>query len=380
MADVLIAGAGIAGSSLAIMLGRAGLSVELFDRAQFPRDKPCGEGLMPAGVRVLERLGLAEAVAGAPLCGVRYYAGSLVAGGRFPEIDGRPAIGLGQRRLRLDQLLFEAARNTPGVAAYTGVAAEAPLVERGRVIGLVVAGEQRRGTLLVVADGAHSLLRRRLGLDGKPPRRRRVGLRTHFKLAEGQSSSYWIEVFLGSGYELYVTPLPAGEILVAGLAEAQALAAGAEASFRRWLDEQPVLSQRLTGARRLTPLMGRAPLASTARAGVIPGAVLLGDAAGFIDPITGGGMTQALMTAELLTRYVPRVLEEGHVWLERFERERRALLRDYMLLTSLVLALAARPVLARLTLRLLRARPALFSHLIGVSGGIRRLTGGVLEV
>ncbi|GIV96120.1 MAG: hypothetical protein KatS3mg057_0777 [Herpetosiphonaceae bacterium] len=301
-------------------------------------------------------------------------------GAAFPEIDGRPAIGLGQRRLRLDQLLFEAARSTPGVAAYTGVAVEAPLVERGRVIGLVVAGEQRRGTLLVVADGAHSLLRRRLGLDGKPPRRRRVGLRTHFKLAEGQPSSCWIEVFLGSGYELYVTPLPAGEILVAGLAEAQALTAGAEASFRRWLDEQPVLSQRLTGARRLTPLMGRAPLASTARAGVIPGAVLLGDAAGFIDPITGGGMTQALMTAELLTRYVPRVLEEGHVWLERFERERRALLRDYMLLTSLVLALAARPVLARLTLRLLRARPALFSHLIGVSGGIRRLTGGVLEV
>jgi len=61
-ADVLIAGGGVAGASLAIMLGRAGMNVELYDRRRFPRDKPCGEGLMPAGVAVLRRLGLGAAV------------------------------------------------------------------------------------------------------------------------------------------------------------------------------------------------------------------------------------------------------------------------------------------------------------------------------
>ena len=61
MTDVLIAGGGIAGSALAILLRRAGLSVELFERGHFPREKACGEGLMPAGVAVLERLGLADA-------------------------------------------------------------------------------------------------------------------------------------------------------------------------------------------------------------------------------------------------------------------------------------------------------------------------------
>src|SRR6266536_382337 len=75
MADVLIAGGGIAGSSLAVMLGRAGLAVELFERGRFPKEKPCGEGLMPAGVGVLERYDLAGALGGAPFYGIRYYAG-----------------------------------------------------------------------------------------------------------------------------------------------------------------------------------------------------------------------------------------------------------------------------------------------------------------
>src|SRR5689334_19680311 len=73
MTDVLIAGGGIAGSTLAILLGRAGLTVELFERGYFPREKACGEGLMPGGVGVLERLGLADAIGGAPFYGVRYY-------------------------------------------------------------------------------------------------------------------------------------------------------------------------------------------------------------------------------------------------------------------------------------------------------------------
>jgi menaquinone-9 beta-reductase len=373
MADVLIAGGGIAGSSLAVMLGRAGLAVELFESGRFPKEKPCGEGLMPAGVGVLQRHGLAEAVGGAPFRGVRYYSGRLVAEGRFPTAAGLPATGRGQRRYHLDHALFTAAAATLGVTAYTGARVTAPLCEGGRVVGMVVEGQQLRAPLVVVADGLHSRLRRQLGLEGPPPSRKRVGLRTHYRLALGQAQPPWVEIFLGRGYELYVTPLPCGELLVAGLAEQGAVVGGAEASMRRWLSEQPLLQARLEGAEQITALSGMAPLASRARVGVTRGAVLLGDAAGFLDPITGGGMAQALLTAELLAGYVARNLGTSDSWVWQYERARSAMLRDYRILTRMVLGLSSHPWLARGTLRLLRAAPALFSHLIGVSGGVRRL-------
>ena len=373
MAEVLIAGGGIAGSALALMLGRAGLSVELFERGVFPKEKPCGEGLMPAGVGVLRRHGLESAAGGAPFYGVRYYAGALVAEGRFPTIAGLPATGRGQRRYVLDHALFAAAAATPGVVAHSGARVEAPIREGGRVAGLIVAGQPRGAPLVVAADGLRSPLRRQLGLDGPPARRQRAGLRTHYRLARGQSQPPWVEVFLGRGYELYVTPLPRDEILVAALAEHGELVGGAEACLRGWIGEQPTLAARLEGAEQITAAIGMAPLGSRAHAGVAPGIALLGDAAGFLDPITGGGMAQALLTAELLAGYVARNRGRADDWLVEFDRARCKLLRDYRILTHMVLGLSAHPWLARGTLRLLRAAPALFSHLIGVSGGVRRL-------
>jgi flavin-dependent dehydrogenase len=377
VADVLIAGGGIAGSSLAIMLGRAGIEVELFERGDFPREKACGEGLMPAGVAVLERLGLAQATGGSPFYGVRYYTETHMAEGRFPRAKGLPTTGRGQRRRHLDQALFTAAASTPGVMAAAGMRVERPIVEGGRVVGVVVEGEPRRAPLVVAADGLHSRLRRLLGLDGPPPSAPRVGLRAHFRLAPGKAQPPWVEVFLGDGYELYVTPLPADEVLVAGLAAREAIVGGAKGAFRRWIAAQPVLRARLDAAAQVTDLIGMFPLAGSAKRAVAPGAVLLGDAAGFLDPITGGGMAQALLSAELLARHVIQGLGTEDVWLASYERERRALLRDYRLLTRMVLGLAAHPSLARQVLRRLPQTPWLFSHLIGVAGGVRHLIPGV---
>jgi 2-polyprenyl-6-methoxyphenol hydroxylase-like FAD-dependent oxidoreductase len=90
MADVLIVGGGITGSTLAILLARQRLTVELYEQGRFPKEKVCGEGLMPAGVAVLERMGLAEAVGGAPFYGVRCHLKNLTAEGRFPETQGMP--------------------------------------------------------------------------------------------------------------------------------------------------------------------------------------------------------------------------------------------------------------------------------------------------
>jgi hypothetical protein len=87
-------------------------------------------------------------------------------------------------------------------------------------------------------------------------------------------------------------------------------------------------------------------------------------------------MSQALLAAELLALYVTDAGAESSAWLAAFDRERNAMLRDYRRLTGIMLWLALHPRLARRALTALKLWPALFSHLLGVSGGVRRLWGG----
>jgi menaquinone-9 beta-reductase len=374
MLRVLIAGGGVGGASLAILLGRAGVEVELFERSTFPREKPCGEGLMPAGVAALERMGLASAIGGAPFHGVRYIFPRFKLKGRFPALNGKPAEGRGQRRLHLDGILFAAASATSGVSAYTGAQVDAPIVENGRVTGLIVDGDERRGDLVIAADGLNSPIRKSLGLD-LPLRRRRFGLRMHFRVKPGCEQPPWVDVFPRRGYELYVTPLPEREALVAALVESDGLDGPASSEFTRWVSAEPMLAERLHNAEQISPLAGCSPLGAHAKAGVVPGAVLLGDAAGFVDPITGSGMAQALATAELLSKYVAQRETPEEIWMPRFERERQAMMRDTRIVTNAALWLANHPSVARGAYQAMRGAPALFRHFVGVCGGARSLWG-----
>ncbi|MFT3766889.1 MAG: FAD-dependent monooxygenase [Minicystis sp.] len=371
-ADVLIAGGGVAGAALAIMLGRRGVRVDLFEQRRFPSEKPCGEGIMPGGVGVLLRLGLLDAVGGEPFSAIRWYTNDLFAEGRFPRAPGEPTFGVAQRRLRLDSALFEAARATPGVRAFEGVRVDAPIIEGARVTGVIAAGEERRAPLVVIADGAGSRLRSALGLCGRKARRARVGVRAHFGGVADRLAQDRVEVFIHEGHELYVTRLPGGEAMVAGLTDRIAVGVDLKSALRRWIDTEPRLREALADASILGTVAGRYPLAGRARAGVVPGAVLLGDAAGWTDPVTGGGISQALLAAELLADHIPDALARGDAVLRRFDRRRRRLLRDQRLLTAGVLELTAHPRLVRPTLRVLAAWPGLFSHFIGVATGSRR--------
>jgi flavin-dependent dehydrogenase len=154
------------------------------------------------------------------------------------------------------------------------------------------------------------------------------------------------------------------------------LGKSAQATFDRAIRSQPALAAQLDGAEQITEPAGASPLAGRARARVLPGLVLLGDAAGFTDPITGGGMTQALLSAELLAAHLARRFPPDLAALERFDRERQWLLRDCRRLTGMLLWLTGRPGLTQRVFRLLARRPGWFSHLIGVSGGMRRLLPG----
>jgi flavin-dependent dehydrogenase len=213
------------------------------------------------------------------------------------------------------------------------------------------------------------------------PTTSRIGWRMHFRLAPPREQSPHVEIHVGLGHEIYVTPLPEGQVLVAALAGQGAVQGGdAEATLRRWIALHPALCELLSGAEALSPARGRSPLVRRARAGVAPGAILLGDAAGNSDPLTGGGISQALLSAELLASRLPVALSgsDSHYdgeWLLEFDRRRRALLRDYRWLTAGLVEVARVPILARAMLHAMRARPAFMRHMVGVAAGLRTLAG-----
>ncbi|HEU5411636.1 MAG TPA: NAD(P)/FAD-dependent oxidoreductase [Candidatus Acidoferrales bacterium] len=374
MVDVLISGGGIAGSALAILLGRGGLSVELFEREIFPREKPCGEGLMPAGVAVLERLGLTRVAGGAPFQGVRYRLNGRCVEAPFPRVNGRSLDGRGVRRKHLDHLLFQTAAETSGVRAYAGACVERPIRENGCVAGVIVNGEPRRAKLVVAADGVHSRIRRDLALNVSPSRKR-MGIRVHYRLACGREQGCWVDVALRRGCELYVTPLADAEILIAALTNVHGCGEPIYKTFRRWILVEPFLAQLLEGAEQISePACASWPV-SSGRFKSIPGVALLGDAAGSIDPISGGGMTHALLTAELLATHIQNGIESGEEWMSNFERERRRLLAGFRRLTQVLLWLAVYPGAASQILTAAGKFPSVMSYFAGVAGGVSRLSG-----
>lgn len=371
MADVLICGGGVAGSALAILLGRSGVSVELLERDIFPREKPCGEGLMPAGVAVLERLELVQAVRGAPFRGVRYHFDKRCVDAPFPSASGHLICGRGVRRKYLDRSLFQTAAETPGVRAFTNTRVHRLLWINGRVAGAIVNGEPRRARLVVAADGAHSRIRRELGFDASSSRKR-MGIRVHYRLARGKEQNCWVDVSLRHGYELYVTPLTDGEILIAALANAEG-GESIQSRFRRWVFAEPFLANLLEGAEQISnPACASWPV-NSARPRNAPGVVLLGDAAGSIDPISGGGMTHALLTAELLSKHICCGIEGDDEWMSSFERERQNLLRGFRRVTRALLWLAAYPAAAGQILTTAEKFPPLISYFAGIAGGVSHL-------
>jgi flavin-dependent dehydrogenase len=220
----------------------------------------------------------------------------------------------------------------------------------------------------------HSTIRQKLGLSC-PSRHGRFGIRAHFRLSERKEQSDRVEIFVGKGKEIYVTPLPDHEINVIALGDAGTNRENPKVSSLQRCEAFPELASLMEGAQQVSAAIGASPLTGGAIAGVAPGAVLLGDAAGFVDPVTGGGMTQALMAAELLAGYIADNELGEDDWLWSFDRERRKMLRGYVLLTQAVLRLSDKPQLTEVVLSLLARWPALLSHGLAVSAGTKALFG-----
>lgn len=329
MIDVLVAGGGPVGLGAAILAAQAGLSVTVVEPRAAPIDKACGEGLMPGAVAALAAMGVRPP--GARFAGIRYVDGDAAAEGRFRE-----GPGLGVRRTALHAALSTRARAL-GVARVEGRVDDVRQDDDG------VAAAGLRARWLIAADGLHSPVRRRLGLDLPPRRPARYGVRRHFAVAPWTDL---VEVHWAPDAEAYVTPVAPDTVGVALL-----FARPAPGGFEPLLARFPRLAARLAGP--ATPPLGAGPFEQRVRRRVAGRVLLVGDAAGYLDPLTGEGVRLGLAQARALVRCLVagRPLAYEHAW--------RRLARRYWLLTDGLLRLRRSP-LRRALVPTLRACPWLF--------------------
>jgi geranylgeranyl reductase family protein len=378
--DVAIVGGGPAGSALACFLRQRGHDVVVLEAARFPRDKICGEAASPQAWPLLEAMGVAERVRELrphPLGGMRLTSpDGTVFEGRYPR-DRR---GLALRRLALDAALLARARalgaEVHELTRVTGLVRPTGSVEGVEVAGPPGPPRRWAARLVVGADGRHSAVASRLGLRVPHPRLRRFAVRSYWEGMEGLGEHG--EMHVGGGGYCGVAPLSgtlANVAFVLPQAEMGAAAGDLEGFTHdalrcRW----PRVFERLERARLTEAPRAIGPLAVEARAVTAPGALLVGDAAGFYDPFTGEGITLALRTAEIAARVISEALrarDAGSVLsarLRTYETARHRATRDKFRFNRLLQVAVGWPDAANLLARRLALRPHLADRLVGIAG------------
>ncbi|GAA1918644.1 NAD(P)/FAD-dependent oxidoreductase [Nocardioides lentus] len=320
MRDLVVAGGGPVGLAVALHAARAGLDVEVREPRAGVIDKACGEGLMPGAVAALARLGVDPE--GIDLHGIRYVDAGR-GGVREARADFRAGPGRGVRRTVLHAALHDA-------VARAGVPVVATAVRdlEQRDDHVLVDGEPSRH--LVGADGLHSGVRRLAGLTDARPHRdpRRYGQRVHLECAPWSAH---VEVHWSPVGEAYVTPVAPDLVGLAVLTADRTPLAELLPAFT-------TLAPRLAGV-AAGKVRGAGPLRQRTRARVAGRVLLVGDAAGYVDALTGEGLALGLAQAEAAVAAVAAGTPEA------YEIAWRRLTRRHDLLTAgLLRATRAAPV------------------------------------
>lgn len=375
--DVLVAGAGPAGSATAALLAAQGARVLLVERAVFPRAKPCAEYLSPEAGRLLDALGVLEEVSAgaARLTGMRVISPAGRAfEGRFRAVGGgtpfRPW-GLALPRARLDAILAANAVDR-GATLREGTAVEAFTASRTGVTATLRGGgvwDTVRAAVLVGADGLRSRVARALGVA----RRRgpqRVAFVTHVPDVRDMDDVGEMHVVRG-GY-VGLADVGGGLTNVAAVADRTALPAGRTARERmeRLLDRVPAVRARIPGPLP-DAVLAVGPFGHFTRRATGAGVALVGDAADFFDPFTGEGIYAALRGAELLAPQLARVLSTGApdaAALAAYDRDRRRVFGGKWLLERAIGAVVRRPLLLDHVAGRLGRHPDMADLLVGATG------------
>ena len=383
--DVVVVGGGPSGAATAALLARRGVDVLLLDRARFPRAKPCGEFLSPAATPLLETLGVRDAIerAGARrLDRVRIVAHGEPVELAFPDLGGGPRWGFSLSRERLDAILLDAAR-AAGAEVLEQVLVERPRLDAGRVRGVAA---RRRGErqeiearIVVGAAGRNDPIARGLGLQCRAERRR-FDLLAHWSGgAAGRDPSSRepapvCELRISGDRYVAAAPVEGDRVNVNGVVPQEALrrAPDAEALYDALLGGDPALDS-WTARRTREPVSASDVTPLRTRAATADGAVLVGDAALFLDPFTGQGLYLALRSGELAASAIAGALERGRTdraALAPYEAARAAEMDAKRNVSRALQQILFRPRLARRAASALRSDGDLASVLAAVTGDL----------
>ncbi len=317
---VAIVGGGPVGLAAALFASRAGMHPVILEARDHDGDKACGEGLMPGVMPLLKNLGLDPP--GRDLLGVSYRQGTTQVDHLFPGAPGR-----GVRRTALVEAM-RAETDRLGVdriqARVTGVTQDAAGVRVHCADSDDVAADY-----VLACDGLHSTIARQLGLVARPSRRaRRYGLRQHFQRAPWSSM---IEVYYAGNAELYITPVADDTVGVAVLGPKGT-------SLEQTIAGVPEVRARLHGAVPASTLRGAGPFPHRVRRAQVGRVLLVGDAAGYVDAITGEGLRVGFAQADEAII----ALRDGDP--SSYPRRWRAVTREFRLLTRGLVVLASSPL------------------------------------
>ncbi len=342
--DLLIAGGGPVGLYAAILAATHGMKVAIAEPKAGVIDKACGEGLMPAAVAALLAVGVAPAHQ--PFEGIRYIDSNRTAEGRFSR-----GVGWGVRRLALHSALMERAFDL-------GVQTERTAVHTidAQPEGIRAAGIEARW--LFAADGLHSPLRKHLGLQLPARFPRRYGIRRHFVIAPWSS---FVEVHWSEQAEAYVTPVSDREVGVAFLFDDRLKGASSEPPFERLMAAFPALQERLRGTDVGSTVRGAGPFEQRTLHQASGRTLLIGDAAGYLDPITGEGLRLGFEAASLALECIEAGNPAAYnlLWPRAYRR--------YWWMTAGLLTLRRSP-LRKVMLPALQHVPGLFTAAVNALG------------
>jgi len=316
--DVVVVGAGPAGSSTALRLARAGRHVLLLDRAAFPRDKACSEYTSPETVRHLDDLGVLPALdasGNASLRGTRVTAadGSALTG-VFARAGGTPfrSTGLSISRRVLDHSLLTAAA-TAGVNVLEEAHAThlGPATPDGRTVQVRTPDGQVRtigARVIVGADGLRSMVARRAGLR-RTGRLRRIAFVSHVRGVRDIGDT--AELHVGRAGYVGLNPLADGVTnvaLVVPASEVNVVAQDVATFLHDQLERFPGVRGRVDVGRTVRSIMTTGPFDAMSRRSVDDALLVVGDAADFFDPFTGEGICSALAGGEMAAQVIDRAL------------------------------------------------------------------------
>lgn len=347
--DVVVIGGGPAGLAAAIATRLKGFDVVLADGAHPPIDKACGEGLMPDSFSALDRLGIRmDNEQSFAFRGIRFLGEGLSVAADFPS-----GCGIAMRRTQLHQALVDRAEET-GVTLAWG----------SRVVGLTSAGLTTDGVALddrlvrcrwvIGADGQNSRVRRWAGLDAARHESFRFGFRRHYLVAPWTE---FMEIYWGDGAQMYVTPVNRSEVCVALITRDSHL------RMEQALLQFPELSRRLESAVASTAERGAVTASRRLRRVFRDRTILIGDASGSVDAITGEGMSLSFHQAIALAD----ALVSGD--LAAYQQEHRRLARRAHLMGNLMLLLDRFPALRRRVIRSLAEEPEIFANMLAMHVG-----------